>query len=54
MYRVREREREMDVVGGTMENSLVSGWEGGRAASWNGVYTTYLEGGRRHDLYVQR
>lgn len=27
---------------------------GGRAASWNGVYTTYLEGGRRHDLYVQR
>lgn len=30
MY-AREREREMDVVGGTIENRLVSGWEGGQS-----------------------
>lgn len=42
----------MDVVGGTMENNLVSG---GREGSVVERYLPpYLEGGRRHDLYVQR
>lgn len=46
-----EKERELDVVGGTMETRLVSG---GREGSVVERCLHYLEGGRRHDLYVQR